>query len=763
MYKDISHFCLHFGHSGYSLTKREFFMTKSAKKKTIGIMTSGGDAQGMNAALRAAVRCALVQNCEVYAIYEGYKGMVDNIIKPMLWENVSSIIQHGGTAIGTARCKEFRDFSGRLRAAENLLKHDIDHLIIIGGDGSLRGADEFSQEWPELIAELLKKKKISALKAKRHQKLNIVAMVGSIDNDMANTDMTLGADSALHRITEAIDALRSTAHSHQRIFVVEVMGRNCGYLASMSAIATGASYAFIPESPPPNAWGKELSKQLRTAHKAGRRDSIIVVSEGARDKHGKAISSAHVKEVLDKNMGVECRITILGHVQRGGTPSAFDRYLGTVSGVAAVKELLKPNSSEPQIIAMRNNRIKSVSLRESVAKTHAIADAIKAGNFQEAMQLRGTGWEIMNSILETLSLPSAPLKKTPAKQKTLAVITCGWPAPGMNNAIRTAVRLGLAQGYKMLGIQQGAEGLINNNVCEFTWMDVEECVASGGSMLEANRTILEDKDFAAAAKTIKKHKIDGLLMIGGWTAYKIAENIDEMGEKYPVLDLPVVCIPASINNNLPGSELAIGADTAINTIVEAVDKIKNSADTSRRLFLVEVMGRYCGYLAMMSGLATGAEHIYLHERGISLTSLRIQLKELMKAFKKHNRGIALFIRNEKANDAYSVDFISQLFTEEAGGLFDVRKSILGPMQQGGNPTPFDRIQGTRLAYDGMLQLFKKLKKDDKTSTFIGFSGSKTSSHPINQLCTMVSCDLQRPTHQWWESLIDITTELAIKP
>jgi len=738
-------------------------MTKIAKKKTIAIMTSGGDAQGMNAAVRAAVRCALVQNCNVYAIYEGYQGLVDNLIKPMQWEDVSSIMQHGGTSIGTARCKEFREFSGRLRAAENLLKHDIDHLIIIGGDGSLSGADEFAQEWSELLAELFKKGKISALKAKRHPKLNIVGMVGSIDNDMANTDMTLGADSALHRITEAIDALRSTAHSHQRIFIVEVMGRNCGYLASMSAIATGASYAFIPESPPAKGWEKSLAKRLLTAHKAGRRDSIIVVSEGARDMYGEPISSNYVKEVLDKNMGIDSRITILGHVQRGGTPSAFDRYLGTISGVAAVKELLKPDADESQIIVMRNNRIKAVSLQESVAKTRAIAAAIKSGKFQQAMQLRGSGWEIMNSILETLSLPKASNTKQSKNQKTLGIITCGWPAPGMNNAIRTAVRLGLEHGYKMIGIKQGAEGLIKNNVHEFNWMDVEECVACGGSILEANRALPDDKDFAAVAKTIKKNKIDGLLMVGGWSAYQIAEKIDEMGEKYPALDIPVVCIPASINNNLPGSELAIGADTAINTIVEAVDKIKNSADTSRRLFLVEVMGRYCGYLALMSGLATGAEHIYLHEKGIDLKSLRYQLKELKKAFKKDGRGIALFIRNEKANDAYSTDFIAQLFTEEAHGLFDVRKSILGAMQQGGSPTPFDRIQGTRLAYDGMLQLFKKLKNDDKTSTFIGFSGSKTSVHRINKLCTMVSCDFQRPNEQWWESLIDITTELAIKP
>jgi 6-phosphofructokinase 1 len=757
-------FSLHFSQTGYSLIKRELFMTKAAKKKTIGIMTSGGDAQGMNAALRAAVRCALVQNCNIYAIYEGYQGMVDNLIKPMHWESVSSIMQHGGTAIGTARCKEFREYSGRLRAAENLLKHDIDKLIIIGGDGSLTGADEFAQEWPELLAELYKKKKISALKLKRHPKLSIVGMVGSIDNDMANTDMTLGADSALHRITEAIDALSSTAHSHQRIFVVEVMGRNCGYLASMSAIATGASYAFIPESPPPKGWGKILSQQLHTAHKAGRRDSIVIVAEGARDLRGKPISSTHVKEVLDKNMGVECRITILGHVQRGGTPSAFDRYLGTASGVEAVKVLLERKSDDDsKIIVMKNNRINAVSLEETVAKTHAVADAIKDRDFENAMLLRGKCCEVMHSVMGTLSLPSAPDKNTSKKQKTLAVITCGWPAPGMNNALRTAVRLGLDQGYKMLGIKHGAEGLINNNVHEFKWMDVEEWVACGGSKLGSNRTIPETKDLAAVANTIKKHKIDALLMVGGWSAYKIAEMIDKNGKKYPDLDIPVVCIPASINNNLPGSELAIGADTALNTIVEAVDKIKNSADTSRRAFLVEVMGRYCGYLALMSGLATGAEYIYLHEQGIDMKLLQHQLKQLSRSFKKDGRDVALFIRNENANDAYTTDFIAQFFTEEADGLFDVRKSILGPMQQGGTPTPFDRIQATRLAYDGMLELFKKIKIKDNSSAFIGFRGSKTSIFPMSELPKMVSRKHQRPNDQWWESLLNIATELAIKP
>ncbi|MDD5728124.1 MAG: 6-phosphofructokinase, partial [Victivallales bacterium] len=584
------------------------------------------------------------------------------------------------------------------------------------------------------------------------------------DNDMANTDMTLGADSALHRITEAIDAISSTAYSHQRIFVVEVMGRNCGYLASMSAIATGASYVFIPESPPPPGWEKKLARQLRAGHNAGRRDSIVIVAEGARDHMGQAISSVQVKAAIDKHLGVECRITILGHVQRGGTPSSFDRYLGTVSGVEAVRELLKNDEDEEsKIIVMCDNRIKSVSLREAVAKTHAIAATIEKLEFQQAMQLRGRGWEIMNSVLETLSLPRAPQKKSTGARRTLGLITCGWPAPGMNNALRTAVRLGLERGYRMLGIRGGAEGLINDCVRELKWMDVEEWVAYGGSQLEANRTIPNAAELAAVAATLKKHKIDGLLMIGGWTAYRTAEIIDEMRKKYPAFDIPVICVPASINNNLPGSELAIGADTALNTIVEAVDKIKNSADTSRRTFLVEVMGRFCGYLATVSGLSTGAEYIYLHETGIDLNLLRKQLRQLSTSFRRDGRNVALLIRNEMASRDYTTDFIARLFTAEARGLFDVRKAILGPMQQGGKPTPFDRIQGTRLAYDGMLELFRKLKNNDRESAFIGFRGSKSSIYPLRELCSMMSYEHQRPNEQWWESLLDIVTTLAIRP
>ena len=218
----------------------------------IGVLTSGGDAPGMNAALRAVVRTALNRGVAVHAIYEGYQGMVDggDRIRNMTWDDVGGILHRGGTVIGTARCAAFRTREGRLQAAKNLLERGIDRLVIIGGDGSLTGANLFRQEWSGLLAELVAGGQVAAEVAERHAYLSIVGLVGSIDNDFYGTDMTIGADTALHRITSALDQISSTAASHQRSFVVEVMGRNCGYLALMSALAGGAEYVLIPENPP---------------------------------------------------------------------------------------------------------------------------------------------------------------------------------------------------------------------------------------------------------------------------------------------------------------------------------------------------------------------------------------------------------------------------------------------------------------------------------------------------------------------------------
>ncbi|RME45549.1 MAG: 6-phosphofructokinase [Chloroflexi bacterium] len=731
--------------------------------KHLGVLTSGGDAPGMNAAVRAVVRTALDRGLEVYAIFEGYQGLVDggNRIRRVGWNDVGGILHQGGTVIGSARCSEFRTREGRLQAARNLLEHEIDNLVVIGGDGSLTGASIFRQEWPELLAELVQVGSVSPEVAERHPILNVVGLVGSIDNDMYGTDMTIGADTALHRITAAVDALSSTAASHQRTFVVEVMGRRCGYLALMGALATGASWVLIPEHPPDvDDWEGRMCEVLRAGREAGRRHSIVIVAEGAQDRFGNPITSDYVKQVLEERLGVETRVTVLGHVQRGGAPSAFDRNLGTLLGYAAVEEVLSATpESEPCLIGMRGNRIICSPLLPCVEQTHAVVDAIENRDYERAMDLRGASFKEAFRTLRTMvrALPHPP--PPDAKRLRIAVLNAGAPAPGMNTAVRAAVRLGLDKGHTMLGVQNGFKGLIAGDVEELSWMQVTGWASMGGSELGTNRKVPSGADFYAIARNIEELDIHGLLMIGGWAGYQAAYELFSRRETFPAFNIPIICLPASIDNDLPGSELSIGADTALNNIVEAVDKIKQSAVASRRCFVVEVMGRYCGYLALMSGLATGAERVYLHEEGVGLSELEADLEHLIQGFQQGKR-LGLIIRNENAHPVYTTDFMCRLFEVEGGDLFDVRQAILGHLQQGGNPTPFDRIQATRLATECIQFLIDEAQKPSPAGAFIGLQAGEVKFTSLEDLPRMVDSRYSRPKEQWWLGLRPIARVLA---
>lgn len=235
------------------------------KRKRIGVMTSGGDAPGMNAAVRAVVRMSIAKGCVPYAIYEGYEGLVQggDLIQEKTWEDVRGWLSEGGTLIGTARCASFRERPGRLRAAKNLILKGIDALIICGGDGSLTGADIFRSEWKGLLDELVATGELTKEQVTGHEHLNIVGLVGSIDNDMSSTDATIGAYSSLTRICQAVDFIDATAYSHSRAFVIEVMGRHCGWLALMAGVATGADFVFIPEKPPVDGWEDEMCAIIR--------------------------------------------------------------------------------------------------------------------------------------------------------------------------------------------------------------------------------------------------------------------------------------------------------------------------------------------------------------------------------------------------------------------------------------------------------------------------------------------------------------------
>lgn len=277
------------------------------RPKRIGIITSGGDCPGMNSAIRACVRTALYNGIEVYGFLKGYKGILENYYFPLTSREVSGIMQKGGTILQTARCPEFLQEEYQKKAAENLRKLGIDGMIVIGGDGSLKGA-----------------------MALEKQGIPCVGLPGSIDNDIPFTDMAIGVDTALNTILWATDAIKDTATSHDRAFVIEVMGRNCGYLAVVAGIISGAEYTIIPEYP---FNIDKMITSLKKRYEEGRTNALIIVAEGAGSAH-------QIAQQLKDKIGYEVRVTILGHIQRGGSPTAFDRLLASRLGRAAVEYLI---------------------------------------------------------------------------------------------------------------------------------------------------------------------------------------------------------------------------------------------------------------------------------------------------------------------------------------------------------------------------------------------------------------------------------------
>ncbi|CEG79512.1 Putative 6-phosphofructokinase [Rhizopus microsporus] len=404
---------------------------KQDKIKKIGVLTSGGDAPGMNACVRAVVRYGISKGCEVFAVYEGYQGLVDGGIKKMDWKSVRGYLSVGGTSIGTARCMTFKTREGRLQAAENLIKNGIDALIVCGGDGSLTGADVFRSEWSGLNQELLETGRISEEEAETFKYLTIVGLVGSIDNDMSSTDITIGAVTSLHRICESVDSIGTTALSHSRAFVIEVMGRHCGWLALAAGIATGADFVFIPERPPPeDNWEETLCAVAHRHRKLGKRKTVVIVAEGALDKHLNPIKADHIKDILSDRLGLDTRVTTLGHTQRGGSPAAYDRILATIQSVAAVDAVLSATPETPSpIIGMSNNEVTTGDLMKAVELTHEVAQAIGEKNFARAMELRDPQFiEELEAYTATTILDDDSMLLPPHRRLRIGIIHVGAPA-----------------------------------------------------------------------------------------------------------------------------------------------------------------------------------------------------------------------------------------------------------------------------------------------------------------------------------------------
>jgi 6-phosphofructokinase 1 len=310
--------------------------------KRIAVMTSGGDAPGMNAAIRAVVRAGLERKIEVYGIRQAYTGLLSGDMSLMTSREVSGILQRGGTILQTARNEEFKTPQGQRKALRRLNEHDIEGVIVVGGDGSLRGA-----------------------MAMHKMGVPVIGIPASIDNDIWGTNMSIGVDSALNIILDALDRLRDTATSHNRAFIVEVMGRNCGYLALMGGILGGAEVVVMPEKP---ITMEEVAASMEDAYVRGKSHAIAVIAEGAPFQ-----TTDLVNYLNDKHLGFEIRITILGHIQRGGSPSAFDRLLATRMGVNAVDRIL--NGESGVMVGLSGREIDTIPLEEVTGKTRTISES----------------------------------------------------------------------------------------------------------------------------------------------------------------------------------------------------------------------------------------------------------------------------------------------------------------------------------------------------------------------------------------------------
>ena len=305
--------------------------------KRIAVMTSGGDSPGMNAAIRAVVRVAIHEGVEVWGIYNGYAGMYEDKMVKLESRSVGDILQRGGTFLGTARCEEFRTVEGRKQAYENLKRHGIEGVVVIGGDGSMTGA--------ELLSEL---------------GIAVVGLPGTIDNDIWGTDYTIGFDTATNTVVDAINKLRDTASSHGRVIVLEVMGRNSGWIAMTAGLAGGAEHILIPEM---SVNLDELCQKLRESHETGKKYSVVVVAEGAG-------SAVEIGKKIVNCTELDTRVSVLGHIQRGGSPSVFDRILASTLGEHATLGLISGISNV--MFGSRNGGVVTIDLADAIGHKRTI-------------------------------------------------------------------------------------------------------------------------------------------------------------------------------------------------------------------------------------------------------------------------------------------------------------------------------------------------------------------------------------------------------
>merc|ERR1719300_1931306 len=425
------------------------------------------------------------------------------------------------------------------------------------------------------------------------------------------------------------------------------------------------------------------------------------------------------------------------------------------------------------VVSLDGNAAVRVPLMDCVEKTQAVTKAMNEKNWELAVMLRGKSFQRNLDTYRMLTRLKPPEKEI--KDVTgwnLAVMHIGAPCCGMNAAVRSFTRNCIYSGNNPYGIHNGIDGLIAGEVKPIAWSDVTGWVCEGGALLGTKRT-LPEQDFHACAEQLKKHNIQGLVVIGGFEAFQAVLQLADQREKFKAFKIPMVVLPATISNNVPGTDFSIGADTALNEITEICDRIRQSAQgTKRRVFIVETMGGYSGYLATMAGLAGGADAAYIHEEKFGIQELMKDLDIMAFKMDKGNIFRGLVLRNECANSNYDTDFLYRLYSEEGKDKFTVRHNVLGHMQQGGWPSPFDRNVATEMAAKTVNWLIEQLNhcaardgtvhaEEPSTATLLGMRTRAYKFQPV-KLIKEDTDFVHRVSkgNQWWMKIRSVMSILA---
>ena len=610
---------------------------KKHKIKTIGVLTSGGDAPGMNAAVRAVVRTAIANGIAVKGIKRGFSGLIDEDIIDLNSRSVADTIQKGGTFLFTARCPEMITTEGQDLAAANCRKHGIDALIVIGGDGSYKGCLTLKERG-----------------------INVIGIPGTIDLDIACTEYTIGFDTAVNTAMHAIDKIRDTSTSQERCSIIEVMGRHAGYIALWCGLANGAEAVLTTELY--NYEEQKLINDIEKKRKSGRKHYIIINAEGIGDSEGMA-------KRIEYATGMPTSATILGYLQRGGSPTCKDRVYASAFGAKAVDILLK--GGENRVVAFKNGAFVDFDMEEALAMKKTLDPFLV--DMLGKLTRKGDSRLMKNEGLLTVENEENTGKKT-----TIGVLTSGMDAPGMNAAIRAVVRSAIGYNMKVIGFKRGYSGLIEKDYLEMTNKTMSETVQRGGTQLLASDCpeFMTEEGQKKAIETLKELKIDALVIIGGNGTMRGGLDLIAKG-------INVIGIPATIDLDVACTEYTIGFDTAVNTAMESIDKIRDTSASHERCSVIEVAGKRSGHNALWCGIATGAEEIITNEYHDQ--NQQRMISEIINK-KKLGKRLHLIVNSESVGKSASL----AKNIEFATGL-ETRATVLGILQCGGTPSCQDRV------------------------------------------------------------------------